>query len=526
LNIHGQIFINFGAFFAASRKKPGFAGLRPRRPAPWLLRTPPIPCAAKPRALGVLFSTCPLTGSYDTMAERNAVMKNVDFSMTEGEPRRLIFRFALPLMIGDIIQQIYTIADSIAVGRLIGVHAFASVSAAGSMYWFVLVIIFGFSHGFGTLTAQAFGSKDAVQLRNSCALSLYLTFVAGLFLTVVCLVLVKPVLAMMRTPVEILDDAVRYSVVLFCGLLCTFFNNTLFSIFRALGDSKTPLYVFAVCSALNIVFDILLILYTPLGVAAAALATVLVQAGSAVFCFWYLTKHTKIRLRRKDFALNRPVIKKLLLLGIPLGLRDCVSAVGGIIIQSVINGYGTIFIAGVAAAKRLYSILFIVGGGIEGAVATFTAQNYGARYFDRVKKGMSVARHIMFAGLVVMIPAMFFFGKNLLGLFISGNTDQINEVLNVAVNQLRVCLIPLPALYILFLYRAGLQGLGNSFIPMLSGFMEALLRILGVLILPVFWGPWGIYIAEPIAWPFMALQLYAGYRGHFKKLADRPLTIA
>lgn len=441
--------------------------------------------------------------------------------MTEGQPFDLLIRFAVPIMLTDIMQQIYTIADSIIVGRLIGVNAFAAVSAASSFYWLILVILFGFSHGFGALIAQAFGSKNHIELRCICALSLSLTVAIGILLTILCLILVEPILMLLQTPLDILDDAVIYISILLYGLSWTFLNSVLFSIFRSLGDGETPLYTFIVCSILNIVFDILLVLYTPLGVAATALATIFTQLLSTIFCLQRLMKHTEIHLDRRDFKVRLSIIKELLRLGIPLGLQDCISAIGGIVIQYFINGYGTLFIAGVAAAKKLYSILFIIGGGVSGAAAVFTAQNYGARRFDRIKKGVLTARYIMLFGLLIIIPLTAVFGRKILGLFILESDGQLNVILDIAVNQLQVCLILLPALYVLFLYRAALQGMGNSFTPMLSGIIEAGLRILGVLVLPQFLEEWGVYIAEPLGWPVMAVQLYISYVFVYKRLRLR-----
>ncbi|MDR1868135.1 MAG: MATE family efflux transporter [Treponema sp.] len=437
--------------------------------------------------------------------------------MTKGKPFPLLIQFAIPLMIGDIIQQIYTVADSIVVGQLIGVNAFAAVSASSSFYWLIFVIISGFSRGFGTLIAQSFGAKDYGALRRICALSIYLTIIIGIILTVICLILVKPILIMMQTPNDIVDDTVLYSTILFSGLLCTFLNAVLLSIFRALGDSKIPLYIGLVCSTLNIIFDILLVLYTHLGIASVACATVFVQIISMIFCFWYLIRYTEIHLKKQDFEIRFSIIKALLRLGMPIGLRDCISAIGGIIIQYVINGYGTVYIAGIAAAKKLYSILFIIGGGIEGAIATFVAQNYGAKYFDRIKKGIITAQYMMFTGLIIIIPFVFFFERKILGLFISGTHNQIHIVLDIAVNQLLICLILLPTLYFVFLYRSCLQGIGNSFMPMISGIIEAGLRIIGVITLPVFFNEWGIYLAEALGWPFMALHLYVAYMRVSKK---------
>jgi putative MATE family efflux protein len=441
-------------------------------------------------------------------------------SMIEGRPAGLLIQFAIPLMIGDMIQQVYAIADTIVVGRLIGVHAFAAVSVAGFFYWLVLVILFGFSHGFGTLMAQRFGARDYDGLRQACAISLWLTLGIGAVLTIIGLVLVRPVLMVMHTPKDILEDAILYLSILFSGIIGIFANTVIAAVFRALGDSKTPLYTFIAASALNIILDIVLVLYTPWGIAVVALTTVGAQSISAMFCLWYLVTHTAMKLVPRDFVPNPATIKELLRLGVPLGARDCIAAIGGSVIQYVINGYGTVFIAGVAAAKKLYSILFIIGNGVEGAIATFVAQNYGAGYFDRINTGVIIARRIMLAGLMIIIPVMFFFGRNVLSLFIAGEDAQSAQVLDAAVNQLRVCLILLPTLYMLFLYRASLQSMGNSVVPMVSGLLEAGLRIAAALILPVFWGEWGVYIAEPIGWLPMALQLYLGYRMIFKQKSN------
>jgi Na+-driven multidrug efflux pump len=248
-----------------------------------------------------------------------------------------------------------------------------------------------------------------------------------------------------------------------------------------------------------------------------ALATVFVQMISTFFCLWYLIKYSEIHFDRQDFKIRLPILRELLRLGMPLGLRDCISAMGGIVIQYFINGYGTLFIAGVAAAKKLYSILFIIGGGVDGTIAVYVAQNYGARRFDRIKEGVLIAHRIMLIGLLVIIPLMLIFGRKMLGLFIIDTNERMNMVLDIAINQLRICLILLPALYVLFLYRSSLQGMGNSFMPMLSGIIEAGFRILGVLILPIFFGEWGVYIAEPLGWPMMAIQLYISYKIIFKQ---------
>lgn len=437
-------------------------------------------------------------------------------SMTTGRPLGLLLRFALPLMLGNTFQLIYTIADSAVVGRLIGVNAFAAVGAAGTIYWLAVNVILGLNQGFGTHIAQKFGEANPEKLKSSFSMTLFLTLVMGAALSVTALLLTRPMLRLLNTPPELLEDAAAYLQILFAGLIVTFFFNSFAAAFRAVGNSRIPFYALILSCILNIALDVLLVLWTDLGVAAVAAATILAQLLSGLFCLYHLRKITAFHLRPRDLKPKLSVLKELLILGGPVGFRDLVIACGGILVQYFINGYGAIFIAGVATAKKMHDLMGIIGGALDGAIATFVAQNYGARDMRRIRRGVRCAFWLMTGSVLLVIVLLLLFGRQVMGLLFTGDAAQVRAVLQIAEEQLRIFLLFLPGLYYLYLFRSSLQGLGNSVMPMVSGFIEFAVRIAGILILPLFLGKWGVYLPEAVAWPIAALQLFIAYTVIFR----------
>lgn len=438
-------------------------------------------------------------------------------NMTEGKPFGLLIRFALPIMAANILQLFYNMTDSIVVGRMIGVEAFASVSAAGFFYSLVLMVVIGFSQGFGVLMAQRFGAKDYGGLRRAFSTALILSLIFGAVLSAICVAIVNPVLAAMNTPPEIIGGTAAYLRVMFAGLIVTFVYNAFGAFFRATGDSKTPVYALVLACSLNVVLDILLVKFTPLGVAAVAVATIIAQIFSCSFCAWRFRKLPEDVSAKSDARFDTASAKELLRIGGPVGLRNLIIFMGSVVVQYYINGYGTVFIAGIAASKNLYAFLNIVGVGMDAAIATYVAQNYGAGRLDRIEDGVKTARRIALSGVAVIMVLGFIFGRLLLGLYITGESALVTDVMYVAMRELHIMLVCLPTLYMLVLYRSSLQGLGNSFIPMISGFVELVARVLSVTVLPLFIGQWGVYLAETISWPFAALMVYFSYKAVFRR---------
>lgn len=445
-------------------------------------------------------------------------------SMIEGKPTGLLMRFAIPMMLGNAFQLFYTIADSAVAGRLIGVNAFAAIGSSAFYSWMVISTIMGVTQGFGVILAQRFGAEDIQGLRKAYAMSILLSLTLGVSLAVISAMLAQRVLVIINTPDEIMDYAMVYLRVLMGGSFVTFMYNLLCSALRALGNSKTPLYAMIMVSVLSVALDVLLVKVIPLGVAGVAIAAITAQFFACGFCLWNMRGIRELRLTRDDWRVDVVSIGNLLRMGIPMGFRNGVVMMSGLITQNVINGYGTVYVAGISAAKRIYGLLELLGTPVEGAVATYVAQNYGAGRLDRIGEGMRGALRIMLCGSFAIAAIALLFGNRLMGLLITGDSAQVAAILNVAGNQLLFMAVSLPTLYLLFLYRAGLQGIGSSILPMAGGIIEMIFRAVCMLVMPLLLREWGVYLSEVAGWPFTALFLYVGYRVVYRRKRDQSMV--
>ena len=434
--------------------------------------------------------------------------------MTEGKPISLMIKFSIPLLISNALQMLFVVVDSAIVGRMLGVSAFASILATATAHWLVFSAVLGINHGFSTLLAQRFGAKDMDGLRRAFVTATYLAAAFAVAIGVGGLILIRPLMELLQTPSEIINGAVLYQSWLWAGMPLSFGYNLLAMTLFALGDSKTPLYAMIVATAVNIVFDLVLII--PFGIAGVAAASLIAQTTAMVFCIRALKK-TGV-FQGISFIFDKDSAWPLLRLGLPLGFRNAVIEVGGLLVQRYVNVYGTEFIAGVGAAKRMYSLLMIAGGAIEASISTFVAQNFGAKQLDRVKQGLKDGLKLSIVSVIVIMAFALPLGRQILSLLIEGDPEQVSAVLDVGVRQLNLMTLGLPFLYLLFLYRAALQGLGNTFIPMMSGFVELALRIVSVLVLTRFFGDWGVLLSDPVAWPFATVLLSISYYIVFRKV--------
>jgi putative MATE family efflux protein len=372
-------------------------------------------------------------------------------------------------------------------------------------------MVLGITQGFGVLFAQYFGAGDHDGLMVSLSAGLRLSFWIGAGLSLAGAFTARPVLALMRTPPELLDSSALYLQILLGGLLITFFYNFFAAALRGLGNSRTPMLAMIGASVGNIVLDIVFIKYLHRGIEGVAIATLIAQGFSCAVCLHKLAVIFAGRLPR-DFLYikTKNQAAELLRMGCPMALRNGINALGGLFFQVVVNGYGAVFIAGISAPWKVYGLLEVVGGGYEGAVASFVAQNHGARRPARVKAGINSARLTMLIASFMIAAVVFFFGRSLLGLLIAGADAE--TALTIGKRQLDFMAATLPSLYMLLLYRAALQGVGNAFAPMLSGFMELFMRVAGILTLPHFFGEWGVYTAQVAGCPAAALLLFICYR--------------
>jgi putative MATE family efflux protein len=428
-----------------------------------------------------------------------------------------MIRFALPLLFCNVLQMLYTVADSAVLGRLIGVNAFASVGATASLYWLVLSAVLGITQGFGTIFAQRFGANDTDGLRRSFVTASYMTAAVGLLISAIGVPGCVYLLRLLNTPPELLDGAATYLRWFLGGIIVTLAYNLMGAMLRALGDGKTPLRAVIMSTFLNIALSVALAI--PFGIAGVAAATILTQTAAFAFCFRVLRKGGI--LKGCGFRWDAESAKPLLRLGLPLGLRNAVIETGGLVVQRYINGFDVEFVAGIAAAKRMYSLIMIAGGAIEASVATFVAQNFGAKRYDRISRGMRDGLMMMLVSAASVMAVVLPFGRFILSLLIEGDPGQVAAVLDVGARQLTLMTLGLPLVYLLFLYRSALQGLGNTFIPMLSGIAELMMRIMSVILLTPVWGEWGVYFSDPIGWPVAAALLLISYHIVLRKIKRR-----
>ncbi len=432
-------------------------------------------------------------------------------NMTEGTPAKLIFTFALPLMMGNVFQQLYTVVDTMVVGKYLGVNALAALGAADWLNWMMLGIVQGFTQGFAILMAHEFGAGQYERLRRVIGNSGILSAVFSLLLVVSGQLLARPVLLLLQTPEGILPDALLYLQIMFLGLPIVMAYNLFACILRSLGDGKTPLQAMVVASVTNIVLDLIFVMVFQWGIAGAAAATLIAQLISSLFCMYHISKLEILQMTKADLVPENRLLLQLLKLGSPMAFQNCIIAVGGMIVQFVVNGFGVIFIAGFTATNKLYGILEIAATSYGYAMITYVGQNLGAGKYPRIRQGMRSALVIAMITSVIIAAVMILFGKTVLGCFISGTPQEEAQTLQIAYFYLVIMGLFLPILYILHVVRSAIQGMGNTLLPMVSGIVEFVMRTATALLLPLLIGETGIFFAEIAAWAGADVVLVASY---------------
>ncbi len=441
-------------------------------------------------------------------------------TMTAGRPASLILSFAMPLMIGNIFQQLYTVVDTMVVGKALGVNALAALGAADWMNWMMLGIIQGFTQGFGILMAQHFGAGRYDELRRTVGNSAILSLLSSLLFLGAGQLIAHPVLSLLKTPPEILDNALLYLRIMYLGIPVVMAYNLLATILRSLGDGRTPLYAMIAASVVNIALDLLFVPGLGFGISGAAAATLIAQLFSGLFCLYYIRKTALFALTASDFRLqDRRRCTRLLMLGTPMAFQNTVISVGGMIVQSVVNSFGVLFIAGFTATNKLYGVLEIAATSYGYSMVTYTGQNLGAGKIDRIRKGTRTAVFIAIATSAVIAAVMLAGGRAILGCFISGTPEEFEQTMQIAYYYLAVMSIFLPVLYILHVTRSAIQGMGNTVLPMMSGIAEFVMRAASAVLLPMLVGETGIFYAEIMAWLGADLILIFSYFAVVKKLS-------
>lgn len=436
--------------------------------------------------------------------------------MTQGEPFKLILWFSVPLLLGNIFQQFYSMVDTIIVGKILGTQALAAVGTTGPLSFLVLGFASGITSGFAVLVAQRFGAGDNGGMKKAVAAAVELTLGFTFVLTLAATFGAKGLLHIINTPDDIFRGAYDYIVVIFGGMFTMMLYNILACFLRAIGDSKTPLYFLIISSILNVVLDLVFIINFDMGVAGAAWATVISQGISGILCFVYMMKkYPMMHLSKEDFRAEKWMYGRHLYIGLPMAFQFSITAIGTVILQGALNLFGSTAIAAYTAAGKVEQLVTQPALSFGVTMANYSGQNLGADRVDRIKEGVTKCSilTLIFAGFASLV--LVFFGEPLAKLFLDGSQP---EAIDTAMIYLRLSAIFFPFLNLIFVYRNMLQGVGKSFMPLMAGVFELIARTAVSFTLPGVLGFTGICLAGPIAWMAAAIPLGITYFVEIKKM--------
>lgn len=429
--------------------------------------------------------------------------------MTSGKPIKLIWNFTIPLLIGNLFQQLYNMADTFIVGRTIGVHALASVGSTGSIIFLILGFANGLTAGLAIPLAQRYGAKNYSGVKRSFYVSILISAVVAILLTILSMVFCRQILEIMQTPAEIIDGAYDYLIVIFAGIFSSMAFNLLSNIFRSIGDAKTPLYFLVIACIMNIILDVVFIAGFGMGVEGAGYATVLSQIFSALACIIYIWKKIPIlRLNSKDFVAESSDVKEHVRISFPMAFQSSIIAIGAIIIQITLNQLGATAVAAYTAAQKIDQVAILPMMSFGVTMATFVAQNYGAKKYDRIWRGVRdcIKLSLTFAISVGIILNLF--SPIFIRAFVGVGHEEVVELgaIYFITNGTMYSLLSL-----LFIYRYTLQGVGKTFTPTVAGIMELCMRAFAAVVLSNLYGYTGATMANPLAWLGSLIPLMIAY---------------
>ena len=442
--------------------------------------------------------------------------------MTTGSPTKHLIFFTLPIIAGNAFQQLYSLVDSFVVGQ-VSVDALTAVASSGWLDWMVLSLAIGLAQGFGIQVAQSFGAGDYKELRRAVGQSLLISVATVITVEILAQVFIWQILVAMDMPEQTIHMTESYLRIIFAGLPLVMGFNLLSGFLRSVGNSSTPLIAMIAAALTNMVLDVLFVMGLDMGVEGAALATISGQALSCMICLIAVIRLPVMHIERSDLRFDQKMCVRLLKLGVPIAFQNLIISIGGLALQKVVNGFRYAFVAGFNAGNRLVGLLELAGASLGSAVGTFAGQNLGAGRIDRVKLGQRRAAQLSMLLGVMVGGMMILFGKPLLSLFVTDSDPiKVAETLEVAYQYLLVMSAGLFMLYLLFTYRTTLQGIGDTFVPMVSGFVELVMRIGCAVALPLFLGEWGVYLSEIAAWGGAAVLLMWGYYRRIHMLERNP----
>jgi putative MATE family efflux protein len=432
---------------------------------------------------------------------------NTTKKMTQGNPLTLILGFSIPMLAGLLFQQMYNLVDTIIVGQTLGDSALAAVGSTGSINFLINGFCMGMCSGFAIPVAQRFGAESYDSMRKFVGNAMVLSAIFALVITTLVSIFCYQILAIMQTPSDIIDLAYSYISIIFSGIPVTFLYNLTAGIMRSLGDSKTPTYFLIMAAGINVVLDIVFIIVLGMSVNGPALATVISQFIAGISCVIYMKKRFPIlKLTKSDIKLGKHHSQVLISMGIPFGLQYSVTAIGSVILQTAVNGLGTVAVASMTAGAKVSMFVVCPFDALGGTMATYAGQNVGAKNIPRVKKGTWTAQLLGTIYAVIILIILFFTGKYMLRMFTSTE---------VVINQAMMFLLANAATYTLLaavnIFRFSIQGMGFSTFAIYSGVMEMIARILVAFTFVPMIGYAGAIWASPVAWLFAVIFLIPGF---------------
>lgn len=448
-------------------------------------------------------------------------MKDRTIDMTSGNAAKHMLTFAVPLILTNFGQQLYMIIDGAIVGRGVGVKALASVGATDWCYWMILWTVCGLTQAISTFVSRAFGEKNHDELNKAIAVSVQLTALISFVLTVAGVSLADWMLRLLKTPEDILPGAKAYLTVMVAGTMIVAAYNMASSILRALGDGKSPLIAMGIAAVLNIGLDCLFVLVFHWGIVGAAVASILAQLVSFLYCFAVIRKIDCIRYGRDLWKPDFIRLKRMFLFGMPIALQFVVITLGGMILQSSVNLQGSIFIAGYTATNKLYGLLECLAMSFGLSACTFISQNYGAGKYDRVRNGVVTSVIVVTVMAVAVTSIALLTRWQILRIFLDIREPGGMEALEIAVRYLTIMSLCFIILHYLHVFRNVLQAMGISVWSMVSGIAEFAARVLMSKVVIGWMGSDALFISEPAAWLGAMLCVMLPYYYYQKKMLTK-----
>ncbi len=444
-------------------------------------------------------------------------MKKYVKDMTQGKPAGLLLSFMIPMIIGNVFQQFYNMVDSMIVGKYVGANALAAVGATGSLNFFIFAVCNGLSNGVGVVVSQYFGAGNEKQVKKAIGNAIYIMVTSAMVMGSLGVLLARPLLTLLKTPADIIGDSVVYMQIMCGGVFAVALYNGVAAVLRGIGDSKTPLYFLIVSSILNVGLDLLFVRVFQMGVAGAGIATIIAQflSGIGSLCF-ALKTNPYFRLKREHMSAHADIIRQCVRIGIPLSFQMSLIAVSCIVLQSVVNTFGSIVVAAYTATNRIEQLVQQPYNSLGMAMSTYTGQNVGAGKLDRVRKGYRTGLVMMGIFSMLMLPLAQFGGEYVMRLFVNEA-----EVIAMGSQALKITSYFYFFLGLIYVSRGTLNGAGDATFSFINGIVEMIGRICFAkpfTMIPGV-GVWGIWGATAFTWFITGIVSVIRYlQGKWKKV--------